>query len=105
MSVEFAQQSELARINKCAHETTSSMQTQSDEEDGEEREELTSGVSPSQGFSRVELERSFIQERESLERELREKTAELHRLKEQLQKRGSLSEQVSTVQLYRGGGV
>ncbi|XP_078146258.1 A-kinase anchor protein 9 isoform X1 [Centroberyx gerrardi] len=81
MSVEFAQQTVLARINKRACQTTSSMQTQSEEEVEErEREEQTPRASPTAGLWLEDVER------ERLERELSERTAEVHRLKEQLLK-------------------
>lgn len=89
MSVEFAQQTELARINKRARETSSSMQTQSDEEaleDGEKeeptlRDSLTAG-------SRLE----------EVERELVERDTEIRKLKEELQKSAkSGHEQVSVI--------
>lgn len=90
MSVEFAQQTELARINKRACQTSTSMQTQSDEEEleeTEEKEEQTPVASPTTG---VWLE---VVEKDRLKRELEERTAEIRKLKEALQK--SESEQVS----------
>ncbi|XP_028256635.1 A-kinase anchor protein 9 isoform X2 [Parambassis ranga] len=83
MSVEFAQQTELARINKRACQTSTSMQTQSDEEEleeTEEKEEQTPVASPTTG---VWLE---VVEKERLKRELEERTAEIRKLKEELQK-------------------
>ncbi|CAJ1083390.1 LOW QUALITY PROTEIN: A-kinase anchor protein 9 [Xyrichtys novacula] len=75
MSVEFAQQSELARINK----RTTSMQTQLSEEEMEEEkdneEEKTPVCSPG-WLHDMEMER--------LERELRERNAEIMKLKEEL---------------------
>lgn len=89
MSVEFAQQTELARINKRARETSSSMQTQSDEEallDGE-KEEPTPRDSLTAG-SRLE----------EVERELVERDTEIRKLKEELQKSAkSGPEQVSVI--------
>uniref|UniRef100_UPI0037E8D6CB A-kinase anchor protein 9 isoform X2 n=1 Tax=Semicossyphus pulcher TaxID=241346 RepID=UPI0037E8D6CB len=78
MSVEFAQQTELARINKHACQTNTSMQTQLDEEEGaeeQENEERTPRLSP-----------VWLEEVERLERELEERNAEIRQLKEQLQK-------------------
>ncbi|KAM6899994.1 LOW QUALITY PROTEIN: A-kinase anchor protein 9 [Xenentodon cancila] len=77
MSVEFAQQTELARIKKHACRKSASMQTQSDEEDMEEQ---TPRASPTTG---VWME---VGEREMLERELEERTAEIRKIKEELQK-------------------
>ncbi|XP_035801753.2 A-kinase anchor protein 9 isoform X3 [Amphiprion ocellaris] len=89
MSVEFAQQTELARINKRACQTSTSMQTQSDEEDVDEREaeEHTPRASPSSGAWLEEVER------ERLERELEERNAEIRKLKEELQKTESAPKQ------------
>ncbi|KAM4725778.1 A-kinase anchor protein 9 isoform 3-T3 [Anableps anableps] len=81
MSVEFAQQTELARIRRCASQTSVSMQTQMDDEDVDgEMEEQTPRASPPAG---VWLEEP---EREKLERELEERNAEIRKLKEELQK-------------------
>ncbi|XP_016533406.1 A-kinase anchor protein 9 isoform X7 [Poecilia formosa] len=81
MSVEFAQQTELARIRRRASQMNSSMQTQMDEEDVDgEMEEQTPRASPPAG---VWLEEA---EREKLERELEERNAEIRKLKEELQK-------------------
>ncbi|XP_008420385.2 A-kinase anchor protein 9 isoform X4 [Poecilia reticulata] len=81
MSVEFAQQTELARIRRRASQTNSSMQTQMDEEDVDgEMEEQTPRASPPAG---VWLEEA---EREKLERELEERKAEIRKLKEDLLK-------------------
>ncbi|XP_060916005.1 A-kinase anchor protein 9 isoform X1 [Labrus mixtus] len=77
MSVEFAQQTEMARINKSACQTNTSMQTQLDEEEVEDNDEQTPICSP--GWLH-ELEK------ERLERELMEKNAEITKLKEELQK-------------------
>lgn len=88
MSVEFAQQTELARINKRARQTSSSMQTQSDEalEDGE-KEEPTRRDSLTAG-GRLE----------EVERELEERDTEIRKLKEELQKSAkSGPEQVSVI--------
>ncbi|XP_045081973.1 A-kinase anchor protein 9 isoform X2 [Coregonus clupeaformis] len=93
MSVEFAQQSELARITKSARETTSAMQTHSDEE-GEEEEEQTPRSSLTKGISLEEVQRRFAEEKERLEKELEERTAELHGIKEQLRRIGPGSEQM-----------
>ncbi|KAM9838219.1 A-kinase anchor protein 9 [Aulostomus maculatus] len=85
MSVEFAQQTELARLNKRACQTSASMQTLSDEEDVDEREseEQTPRASPT---SSAWLE--VVEEREQLKRELEEKKVEIQKLKEELQKSG-----------------
>nr|XP_057903449.1 A-kinase anchor protein 9 isoform X2 [Doryrhamphus excisus] len=77
MSVEFAQQTELARINKRACQTSSSMQTPSDEDDVEDVEERDEEAS-TPGASASE-------ERERLTRELEEKNAEIQKLQEKLQ--------------------
>ncbi|XP_029587839.1 A-kinase anchor protein 9 isoform X2 [Salmo trutta] len=95
MSVEFAQQSELARITKSAHETTSAMQTQSEEDEaGLEEEQQTPRSSLTKGISLEEMQRRFVEEKERLEKELEERTAELHGIKEQLRRRGPGSEQM-----------
>ncbi|XP_045077909.1 A-kinase anchor protein 9-like isoform X2 [Coregonus clupeaformis] len=91
MSVEFAQQSELARIAKSARETTSAMQTQSEED--EEEEQQTPRTSLTKGISPEEVQRRFAEDKERLERELEERTAELRRIKEQLRRGGPGSEQ------------
>lgn len=93
MSVEFAQQTELARINKRALQTSSSMQTQSDDEELEEREkdEPTPKASLTAGGWLEEVER------ERLERELEERNAEIRKLKEELQKSELRPEQVSGI--------
>lgn len=91
MSVQFAQQTELARINKRARQRGTSMQTQPDKDDVEEREnkEQTPRASPTP-VTWLEVE-----ERERLERELEERNAEIRKLKEELQKTKSGPEQVS----------
>lgn len=91
MSVEFAQQSELARISKSARETTSAMQTQSEEEEEQQtpRSSLAKGISPEA------VQRKFVEDKERLERELEERTAELRRIEAQLWHGGPGSEQVS----------
>lgn len=86
MSVEFAQQTELARINKRACQRCTSMQTQSDEEEVEER---TPRASPTSGAWLEEVEK------ERLERELEERNAEIRKLKAELQKTESGPDQVS----------
>ncbi|XP_047239649.1 A-kinase anchor protein 9 isoform X2 [Girardinichthys multiradiatus] len=81
MSVEFAQQTELARIKKSASQTSTSMQTQMDDEEVDgEVEEQTPRASPPAG---VWLEEP---EREKLERELEERNTEIRKLKVELQK-------------------
>nr|XP_046181660.1 A-kinase anchor protein 9-like [Oncorhynchus gorbuscha] len=95
MSVEFAQQSELARITKNARETTSAMQTQSEEDEaGVEEEQQTPRSSLTKGISLEEVQRRIVEEKERLEIELEERTAELHGIKEQLRRRGPGSEQM-----------
>ncbi|XP_064839611.1 A-kinase anchor protein 9 isoform X8 [Oncorhynchus masou masou] len=95
MSVEFAQQSELARITKSARETTSAMQTQSEEDEaGVEEEQQTPRSSLTKGISLEEVQRRIVEEKERLEKELEERTAELHGIKEQLRRRGPGSEQM-----------
>ncbi|XP_055750169.1 A-kinase anchor protein 9-like isoform X3 [Salvelinus fontinalis] len=80
MSVEFAQQSELARISKSARETTSAMQTQSEEEEEQQtpRSSLAKGISP-----------EAVEDKERLEG----RTAELRRIEAQLWHGGPGSEQ------------
>ncbi|XP_042165991.1 A-kinase anchor protein 9 isoform X5 [Oncorhynchus tshawytscha] len=89
MSVEFAQQRELARISKSARETTSAMQTQSEEEEEQQtpRSSLAKGISPEA------VQRTFVEDKERLERELEERTAELRRIEGQLWHGGPGSEQ------------
>ncbi|XP_072226072.1 A-kinase anchor protein 9 isoform X3 [Leuresthes tenuis] len=89
MSVEFAQQTELARINKRSRHTSTSMQTQWDEEEGEDREteEQTPRASPTAVVWLEEVERS------RLEREVEERNFEIRKLKEELQKTKSEPEQ------------
>uniref|UniRef100_A0A8C7H1V3 Pericentrin/AKAP-450 centrosomal targeting domain-containing protein n=1 Tax=Oncorhynchus kisutch TaxID=8019 RepID=A0A8C7H1V3_ONCKI len=91
MSVEFAQQRELARISKSARETTSAMQTQSEEEEEQQtpRSSLAKGISPEA------VQRTFVEDKERLERELEERTAELRRIEGQLWHGGPGSEQVN----------
>ena len=103
MSVEFAQQSELARISKRDLQITSSMQTQPEEEEEEERETSWSsprvlGSSSIQTHPKMEKKKkkkevmekrgtSSLTEMEGcgrLETEVRELTSEVVRLKEQL---------------------
>ena len=93
MSVEFAQQTELARINKRACQRCTSMQTQSDDEEVEEREneERTPRASPTSGGWLEEVEK------ERLERELEERNAEIRKLKEELQRTESGPDQVSVM--------
>lgn len=93
MSVQFAQQTELTRLNKHARQRCTSMQTQSVEEEEEveerENEERTPRASPPSC--------SWLEgvEKERLERELEEKAAEIRTLKEELQKTKSAPKQVS----------
>lgn len=88
MSVEFAQKTELARINKQSFQTSTSMQTQSDEKEQEE----TPRASLSGGW----LEDS---ERERLEQELQQRDAEIQKLKGELQKTETVLKQVSVGKL------
>ncbi|KAF1381707.1 hypothetical protein PFLUV_G00156800 [Perca fluviatilis] len=90
MSVEFAQQIELARINKSACQRSASMQTWSDKEEVEEmenEEQMTPRASLTSGAWLEEVEK------ERLERELEERNAEIRKLKEELQKTESGHEQ------------
>lgn len=90
MSVEFAQQIELARINKRACQRSAAMQTWSDKEEVEERENeerASPGAPLTSGAWLEEVEK------ERLERELQERNAEIRKLKAELQK--SEPEQVS----------
>ncbi|KAM8840712.1 A-kinase anchor protein 9 isoform 3-T3 [Spinachia spinachia] len=90
MSVEFAQQIELARINKSACQRSAAMQTRSDKEEVKEMEVLermTPRAPLPSGAWREEVEK------ERLERELQERNAEIRRLKEELQKIESRAEQ------------
>ncbi|XP_021416066.2 A-kinase anchor protein 9 isoform X5 [Oncorhynchus mykiss] len=86
MSVEFAQQRELARISKSARETTSAMQTQSEEEEEQQtpRSSLAKGISPEA------VQRKFVEDKERLE----ERTAELRRIEAQIWHGGPGSEQM-----------
>lgn len=102
MSVEFAQQTELARLAKQARETSSSMQTQPPEqqqqegqeekEDGEEDEEedennMVDGTGlPAQELQ--EVRRRHREEVRSLEAQLRRQTEELQALRGQLRLAG-----------------
>lgn len=91
MSVEFAQQTELARIIKHSSQTTTSMQTQLDEDKVEKREKDERTPTASVTTS------SFLEEvvRETLEKEPEERNTEIQKLKEHLQKTESAPEQVS----------
>ncbi|XP_057683279.1 A-kinase anchor protein 9 isoform X3 [Corythoichthys intestinalis] len=80
MSVEYAQQTELARINKLACQTSAAMQTQSDgEEDTQEKASTT-------------LNSWLKEERECLEKELRDRNAEIQKLREKLRRAESGAE-------------
>ncbi|XP_028452593.1 A-kinase anchor protein 9 isoform X5 [Perca flavescens] len=90
MSVEFAQQIELARINKSACQRSASMQTWSDKEEVEEmenEEQMTPRAHLTSGAWLEEVEKR------RLERELEERNAEIRKLKEELQKTESGHEQ------------
>lgn len=76
MSVQFAQQTELARLNKRALQRCTSMQTHHEEES----EEPTPRASPT---SHSGLEGA---EREQLQRELDNRAAEIRTLKEELER-------------------
>lgn len=88
MSVEFAQKTELARINKQSFQTSTSMQTQSDEEEQEET-------------PRVSLTGGWLKDsqRERLEQELQQRNAEIQKLKDELQKTETVLKQVSVGKL------
>lgn len=98
MSVQFAQQTELARLNKRALQRCTSMQTQTQEEEEEEAmkeraeeresEEPTPRASPT---SRSGLEDA---ERERLHRELDDRAAEIRTLREELRRSVSAPKQV-----------
>ncbi|KAM6903836.1 A-kinase anchor protein 9 [Lycodopsis pacificus] len=89
MSVEFAQQIELARINKRACQRSAAMQTRSDKEAVEEEnvEQVTPRAPLTSGAWLQEAEK------ERLERELEERNAEISKLREELQKTQSRPEQ------------
>lgn len=87
MSVQFAQQTELLRLNKGACQKSTSMQTmQSGEDEMEENEEPTPRASPSLSFRVEEVER--------LRTELEERNVVIGMLKEELLKIKSGPEQV-----------
>ncbi|XP_037649678.1 A-kinase anchor protein 9 isoform X2 [Sebastes umbrosus] len=90
MSVEFAQQIELARINKRACQRSASMQTRLDKEEAEETEDEEGATPRAPLTSGAWLEEV---EKERLERELEERNAEIRKLKEELQKTESKPEQ------------
>ncbi|XP_034401671.1 A-kinase anchor protein 9 isoform X4 [Cyclopterus lumpus] len=93
MSVEFAQQIELARINKRACQRSAAMQTRSDKEEEEEERE---NVNVERMTPRAPLTSgAWVEEvgKERLERELEERDAEIRKLKEELQKTESRPEQ------------
>ncbi|KAJ8000250.1 hypothetical protein DPEC_G00202890 [Dallia pectoralis] len=84
MSVEFAQQSERARIAQSARNTTTAVQTEEDNEEGMEEKQPNPLGSLTTGVSLEEIQGRFSEEKERLERELDERTTELCRIKEQL---------------------
>ncbi|XP_054461660.1 A-kinase anchor protein 9 isoform X3 [Anoplopoma fimbria] len=90
MSVEFAQQIELARINKRACQRSTAMQTRSDKEEVEEMENAEQTTPRAPLTSGAWLEEV---EKERLERELEERNAEIRKLREELQKTESRPEQ------------
>ena len=125
MSVEFAQQSELARISKRDLQTTSSMQTQpeeelEEEEEEEEQERETQWISPRVPGSssiqtpdpKMEKKQKMLEKRGTsslkaskgcgkLETEVRELTSEVVRLKEQLRNAAWAVQKVSGTRLCR----
>lgn len=89
MSVQFAQKTELLRLNKDACQKSTSMQTVqpgTDETEEMASEEPTPGASPSLSFRLEEVER--------LKRELEERNVVIRMLKEELLKIRSAPEQV-----------
>ncbi|XP_034016530.1 A-kinase anchor protein 9 isoform X2 [Thalassophryne amazonica] len=78
MSVQFAQQTELAQASRRACQTSTSMQTERDEAVADEKEACTPRVSPTSGVWMEE-------EEEALEKELEERNAEIEKLKGELQ--------------------
>uniref|UniRef100_H3DJI4 Pericentrin/AKAP-450 centrosomal targeting domain-containing protein n=1 Tax=Tetraodon nigroviridis TaxID=99883 RepID=H3DJI4_TETNG len=86
MSVQFAQQTELLRLNKGACQKSTSMQTMQSGEDEMQEEELTLRASPSLS--------SRLEEVERLKRELEERNVVISMLKEELLKIKSGPEQV-----------
>jgi len=93
MSVKFAQQIELARMNKRACQRSAAMQTRSDGEEGENVERMTPGAPLTSG--------AWVEEvgKERLERELEERDAEIRKLKEELRRTESRPEQVGVIEL------
>ncbi|XP_068603633.1 A-kinase anchor protein 9 [Brachionichthys hirsutus] len=79
MSVKFAQQTELAQINKRACQRCASMQTQPDEDEAEYTERAPGSSLPT-GACLEEVAK------ERLERELEERAAEIQELTEELQR-------------------
>lgn len=90
MSIEFAQQTELARINKSVCQASTSMQTQSEKDEVEETEDKTQTP---EAFHKMGAWLEEV-ERERLERELDERNTEIKKLKEELQKNETAPEQV-----------
>nr|XP_015213349.1 PREDICTED: A-kinase anchor protein 9 isoform X2 [Lepisosteus oculatus] len=88
MSVEFAQQTELARLNKQARETTTKMQTLAGDPDGEGEAEMDpSSEEPGLALEQKnkDSERRLLEEKAALSKQLQEKTAEILTLTKQLQ--------------------
>ncbi|MBN3325069.1 PCNT protein, partial [Atractosteus spatula] len=88
MSVEFAQQTELARLNKQARETTTEMQTLAGDPEGEgEAETDPSSEEPGLALEQKnkDSERRLLEEKAALSKQLQEKTAEILSLTKQLQ--------------------
>lgn len=88
MSVQFAQQTELARLNKRALQRCTSMQTQCEEEEAAEAEERAERESEEPTPRASPTSRSELQgaEREQLQRELDDRAAEIRTLKEELKR-------------------
>lgn len=86
MSVEFAQQSELARINERARQTSTSMQTQLGDEEVEHGESKCQTPRASLAAGAGLEEEKKEEKRQRLEMVLEEKNAEIKKLEEELQK-------------------
>lgn len=86
MSVQFAQQTELARLNKRTLQRCTSMQTQSEEEAAEEEQAQRESEEPTPRASPTSRSGPEDAERERLQRELDDRAAEIRTLKEELQR-------------------
>lgn len=93
MSVQFAQQTELLRLNKGACQKSTSMQTMQSGEDEMQKEEPTLRASPSLS--------SRLEEVERLKREVEERNVIISMLKEELLKIKSGPEQVCGTYVLR----